>query len=230
MRRSAADHDAANQSAAFVAGLIGAAKDADEVLLAPFVAVDIGVIAKGGAAVLDAVAEDATNRLVQGATFCRAQRSGWRLRMQTREEQRLIGVDVADASDIALVQQRGFDRRAATAQRLPQDLRRKRVGERFWTELRQRVLDLVGEIDGAEFAHIDESQLISAIQVEDGSGERLGCGGVGAKSKRSGHAQMHDQRLVAVELKEQILAPPLDARDHGIAQLRLDLIRRASAQ
>ena len=56
--------------------------------------------------------------------------------MDPRAPERLVGVDVPDAGDRALVEERRLDRRAPAGERVGEALRRERGGERLDAEPR----------------------------------------------------------------------------------------------
>ena len=58
---------------------------------------------------VDAIGERAANGPMQPDDLCVRQRRRLAHRRDARAKQRLVGVDVADASDHRLIQQRGFD-------------------------------------------------------------------------------------------------------------------------
>ena len=63
------------------------------------------------------------DRVAQRLELPTRQPTGRTQRMDPGPEQRLVGVDVADAGDPALVEQKGLDRRRATARGAPQIIR-----------------------------------------------------------------------------------------------------------
>jgi len=118
------DDDATDNRAAVVTRFVSATKHTDKVLLLALRTVDIGVVAERCAAMGDSVLEDLANGLAQQPSFGRAQRAGRRFGIERREEEGCIGVDIADASDIAWVEQRRLDRLLATPPPLPEAIGR----------------------------------------------------------------------------------------------------------
>ena len=57
------------------------------------------------------------------------------------------------------------------SQRVPERVGREVSREWFGTELGQRLGELINEIDGSELADIDETELVSTVEIEDGAGE-----------------------------------------------------------
>ncbi len=82
--------------------------------------------------------------------------------MDARAEQRLVGVDVADARDLALVEQQRLDRRRAPARERAQVLGREPLVERLEPEARgeERLQRLRAEqqLARAEAARVDDHQ------------------------------------------------------------------------
>ena len=118
-------------------------------------------------------------------------------RMQPRLEQRLIGVDVADAGHDALVEQHRLEAAVGPAQLLAPfrgvDVGRLRSQAKCVKELPQRV-GVAKQRHAAETTHIAETQLLAAIlQVEQKVRmirRRLRAGRDG---ELSGHAQVEDE-------------------------------------
>ena len=105
--------DAADGGCADEAGLAGAPVDAVFQLKEAARAVGIDVIGDGGASELDGVAENIDKRGAQAGEFGAGEARGLAGGTDGGAEERLVGVDVADAVEEGLVEQRGLDGRAA---------------------------------------------------------------------------------------------------------------------
>src|SRR5579884_3613747 len=94
--------------------------------------------------------------------------------MHARPEQRLIGVDVADAGDVALVEQERFHRHATPAAALAQVLGAERIRERLDAEALSEVeperIRAVHEMPGAEPTWVDVQQAVPGIEPEPDPG------------------------------------------------------------
>lgn len=221
---------AADWGAALVAGGVGAAEDAHVVLLLALFAGGVGVVAEGCAAVGDAFFEDGADGVVECGALFGAEGAGGDFGVEAGEEQGFIGVDVADAGDAALVEQGGFEGDGAPAQGVPEGCGVEGVAERFGAELGEGVGHGVYDVDGAEFADINEAELVSIVELEDGAGERL-LGMVGrAEVEAAGHAEVDDAAASVVELQAEVLAAPLDGLEGASAQLGADVGGGSPAQ
>ena len=120
-------------------------------------------------------------------------------RVHARAEQRLVGVDVPDAGDPALVEQERLHRRPAAARERAQVLGAEAGVEGLEAEARaQEGVERgapVGELAGAEAARVDVEQLVAVVELEANAacgpaarpGRRAGsrsCAGAGAGSAR----------------------------------------------
>ena len=69
----------------------------------------IAVVAEGRAAVFEPIAQDLPDGFCQAPALLRAQAARRAARVNPREEQGFVGVDVAEPSDAALIEQEGLD-------------------------------------------------------------------------------------------------------------------------
>src|SRR5262249_54549226 len=114
--RAASQADALDGPPAIRTRFAGAAVDAEFLLILSLQAGAANVIADAGAALLDGPGEDFDDRIVQAPRLGGAEVAATAGRMQAGLEERLVGVDVADAGDHALVE----EHRVQTALRYPQ--------------------------------------------------------------------------------------------------------------
>ena len=127
MRASAADGDLLDGSAAGGARLTCAVVDAEVLLMVAVAALAVAVVSEGRAAVGEAVAEDVLDGFCELLALCLCQAAGLAARMDPCEEQGLIGVDVAEPRDAALVEQERLDGLLPAADGLREVRRRERV-------------------------------------------------------------------------------------------------------
>ena len=76
----------------------------------------------------------------KSATLRGTQRAGRCFGVEAGEEERFVGVDIADAGDVALVEECGFDWLLSPAERVPHRLNREIVRQRLRAELGQTLL------------------------------------------------------------------------------------------
>lgn len=105
MRTAAADGNLLDGSAAGGARLACAVVDAEMLLMAAVAALAVAVVAEGRATVGKAVAKDVLDGRCELLALCLGQAAGLAARIDPCEEQGLIGVDIAEPRDAALVEQ-----------------------------------------------------------------------------------------------------------------------------
>ena len=108
MRAAAADGDLLDGSAAGGARLACAV--AEVLLMVAVAALAVAVVAEGRAAVGKAVTEDALDGRCELLALCLCQAAGLAARIDPGKEQGLVGIDVAEPRDAALVEQERLDR------------------------------------------------------------------------------------------------------------------------
>lgn len=109
MRASAADGGLLDRPAADGARLARAVVDKEVLLMVAGFARAVAVIAEGRAAVCNAFAQDLPDGFCQAPALLRAQAARRAARVNPREEQGFVGVDVAEPGDAALIEQEGLD-------------------------------------------------------------------------------------------------------------------------
>ena len=166
-----------------------------------FLAVGIHVVADGRAAQRDGFVQNFLQRSVQLAQLLAGERRRTAPRADAGAKQRLVGVDVADAAQQLLIEQRALDRRLALAKELD-----KAIGLRLqWlvagsSETADGFLVEPHHRQPAEAPRIDEAQLAPGLQLEHGVGvlQQLIIGL--RHLHASGHAEVHDPLSVWLRL------------------------------
>src|SRR5262245_22222135 len=105
-----------DRGAAAQAGLALLVVDVEVLLVRPRLAVAIAIVAQGAAAVLDSLEQRDPDAGVQPGDLVVVKTIAGAQRVELSEPQRLIGVDIADPCDHALVEQQRLELRAAAAQ------------------------------------------------------------------------------------------------------------------
>ncbi len=133
-------------------------------------------------------------------------------RVDPRAVERLVGVDVPHAGDLALVEQERLHRRAARARERVQ-VRAREVGrERLHAEppreerLPRRRAER--ELAGAEAARVVEHQPAAAGEAEGHAAVARRLGRV--EQQRARHPQVHEQVDVVLQREDQVLAAAVE--------------------
>jgi hypothetical protein len=113
---AAGEGDALDGGSADEAGLAGALVDLVAELEEAADAVGVDVVGDGGAAELNGVAQDFDEGGAEPDELGAGEARGLAARADVGEEEGLVGVDVADAVEQGLVEQRGLDGGAAVAE------------------------------------------------------------------------------------------------------------------
>ena len=129
---------------------------------------------------------------------------------------RLIRIDVADARDRALVEQRRLDRRTPVREALREVSRL--VCRTEWLTADSGVdvgLDLVGleQEPRAEAPDVTVGDARAVIQLDHRAAVRVVAFRPGAVQHRPGHAQVDQQRPTRLEAHDQVLAAAVDRGD-----------------
>src|ERR1051326_5234967 len=122
MAASSADDDAFDRRLADQAGLMFAPVNAELELEEPFVAFGIDVIRNRRSASRNRFLQHLGDRLVEPSQLIARERSRATTRPHSCAEQRLVGVDIADAAQQLLVEQRALDRRLTFAEQVGEQL------------------------------------------------------------------------------------------------------------
>src|SRR5207342_3050542 len=152
-----------------------------------------------------------------------------------RLPQRLVGVDVADARDHALVEQERLHRRPPAGEVAAEPARRPLLRERLRPRPRtQVVLEPAGsdEPPCPEPALVGVDERRPVVETEDGADVRQLLAVLGAVVKPARHPQVDDERPARVEPEEQVLAAPAHAGERLAEKLGADddrVLRRGEA-
>src|SRR5215213_445824 len=106
-----ANDDANDRSVAARAVLPLAGVDEELFLHRPLLSLGVAVVVDRGAAGVDPGLQRRDDRVAQRLQVLGLHRTSGRERVQPGAEERLVGVDVADAGDLRLVEQKGLQRR-----------------------------------------------------------------------------------------------------------------------
>lgn len=106
MRAAPADGDFFEARAAAATGLPFAVIDVEMLLMMALATLTVAVIAERRTAVPEAFAQDLLHRCLQSLIFFARQAHGRTRGINPREKQRFIGIDIADARDAPLVEQK----------------------------------------------------------------------------------------------------------------------------
>lgn len=189
--------------------------DAMELLEAAGPAVGVVEVAEGAAFVLQGAAEDALDAARQAGDVGWAERVGGSERMNGGVEEGLIDVNVAQAGDQPLVEQGVLDRSGGAG---------KAAGEvggadaqRLGAEIFIRQAIGPQPEDPSKPPRIAESHFLPT-EGEDQVGMRAG-GSVGrGDAQPAGHAKMDVETVGVIELNDDLLSPPGDARNDTARQ------------
>ncbi len=156
--------------------------------------------------------------------------------------QRLADIDIAEPGDHALIQQQGLDRRRPAAkgagekggvERVAQRLDPEAVEQLVRVERRRRdeqheaeaARVVVGDA-GAVF-HMEDDVIVDRAPV---AGMMEAAGDLPLDAERAAHAEMHDERLVPVEIGQQIFGPPPQGENASACEPRGEVLREGEAQ
>ena len=157
--------------------------------------------------------------------------AGRALRRDAGAEQRLGGVDVADADDDPLVHEEILDRPPAPARAREEIVAVERVAERFGTEVAQQLVRAAGRLPepATEAARVVEAQQASRIEHEVDVVVRAQRDVGREHAQRPGHAEVHDHGA-RLGVQQQVLRAALDRRDALAAQVGGERFRHGPAQ
>ena len=164
-RRAPADDDARERSTAAVARLPPTAVGAELVLHRSVRAVRERVVTERRSLPLDALSQDIPHGAVQAAQLVRVEAARNPQRMQPALPERLVDVDVPEAGDRSLVEERRLERRAPPLEALAEPCCRERA-ERLGAEARgevRRELVLLEQLPRPEAADIAIADIRSIV-------------------------------------------------------------------
>ena len=157
------------------------------------------------------------------AELIAVERAGKTLWVEPGVPERLVHVDVPEAGQGPLVEQRGLQRGAAPLQPLAQSLRREGGDERLLAETRPEVrleLARLEQQPGAETPDIAVGDLAAVVERQQRAPVRVARERVGPQ--RAGHAEVDQQRTPRREPDDQVLPATVDVLDALSGQLRGD--------
>src|SRR5690625_314544 len=146
------------------------------------------------------------------------------------------GIDVTEAGDHSLIQQRSLDRALATLQRRRQSGTIEGIAERLRAQPLQILagLQFAGrkDIHVAETASVIEAHLSSLLGAQHDMVMRQEGRRVRRIDKQhpAGHAEVHQQDITAVQEHQEILCPAVDALDSPPLQPKNEIERQGKAQ
>ena len=182
-------------------------------------AVGVGEIAQRGAALFDGSAQHAFDGIREAATVGAAEAVGGTGGVYAARKQRFGGVDVADADQVALVHDVGFDGGGFAAGLCVEAVAVEGVVQRFVAQCGQarRWPGGVNQGDVAEAARVVQAQFVAVIKG-DGDVVVFFARAVGGDdAQRAAHAKVDMQREFGlVGVQDEVFAAPLDAGD-GVA-------------
>src|SRR5262245_9972158 len=214
IRRSGALGDAADRRAADRTWPAFALVDARHLIIPAVAGIQVPRLYVEPAVVGDRFAEHPQDLLAQqndpglGEPLCR------RLRIDLRAVQRLGRVDVAQAHDLRLVEQRELNLLRAAFERVVQILGRKFGAEGLGRELAQ-ILDAVESSRASdhhqpEMTLVVEQEFLAVVQPQHRMRVRGVFGLMVEINKPPGHTQMSDQRAPVRKTGEDVFAAPRD--------------------
>ena len=182
-----------------------------EQLESAFFTVGINIVAQGAAAVIDGSAQNDFDGAVEANDLLALEAMGGDGGVNAAVEKGFIGVDVADAGDEALIQQRCFDRTASPGKARNQFIRTH--CQRLGPEVFVMCLTVAQPPDAAETTGVAEAKLGVAGEIGDQVRVRLNGLGVGFYCQTAGHSEVDAEGVAGVEADENFLAAPCDAGD-----------------
>ena len=178
--------------------------------------VDVLLVGERRTAVLHRFLQRLHHRPVEPPHLLRGERVAHAVPSEPRAPEDLVAVDVADAGDELLVHQQRLQLGVALREHRPEVLPRHRGLERVDAEVRELgdlLLDGVGlgHEHLAERARVDEAQLPALGERDHDVGVlRHRLARALGPQQLTRHAEVDHQHVVAVELQQQVLPPPLD--------------------
>jgi hypothetical protein len=212
VRASLPDNDAADAGTADRAGFARPLVDT-EVILEVASAVDP---VDAGSVVAQTLAQGGPDAAPQAAGFVVRQAVAAAQGMEARPVQRFVGVDVAQAGDESLIEEKRFQRSGVSVEAIPQNARGKAIGHGFRPESPQYAGRVVHQEDLAELASVRESQIPAVLKVET----RVLESPIGRIRPHDGQVAAHlqvDEHRRVTERENEVLAPALHVVDAAAA-------------
>ena len=225
--------DAADGRFADQAGLPGAHVDVVAELEEAAFSCGVDIIGDRGAAEPDGLAQHLLNSTVEAVQFLRSEPCRHAAGAYFGAEEALVGIDVADAVQQALVEQRCFNGGASLVKELAEvgfgDAQRFCAGTAKASHIRGVPRCLFGDVqaDAAEASGIDKAELAPGTQYEHAVGVRWAGQVRIGDHQAAGHAEMHDPLdgftfWIALglgrEVEDDVLAHAIDALDGAASE------------
>jgi len=189
MSASSGEYDPLDRCTADLAGLAGAEVDAMFKLEKAAHSVGVYVVGDGGTAQGDCVLQDFLQSRVEAHELGAPDAAGHAAGADAGAEEAFVGVDVADAVEQRLVEQRGLDGQLAAAEELGEVFRSDGGGFGAGAGEGWRAGEFA-QFQASEAAGIDETHFAAASQCEAGVGVRGDRGVGGGDQQPAGHAEM----------------------------------------
>jgi hypothetical protein len=152
---------------------------------------------------------------VQAADLVRRERIRPSLRVDSRPEQRLVDVDIAQTADEALVEEDGLDLARSAPQALFQPCRREFTLERLTAKSLLKTIEIVSVRvdDAAELALIGETKIEAVRELDCQAFEAEWRLLMRDRAQPTGHPQVDDYGGVIVEVDNEVLGSSADTAD-----------------
>lgn len=224
--------------------------DAEGVLKIPQRPIRMHVIAQGGSARGQRLAQDRADFASQPIDLAGYERTGSPHRRDAGPMERLADIDVAEPGDPALIEKGGFDRGASVCERRGEGWRVKSVAERFEAEFLQvrmaRERPGLAKIHEAEPANVVVDQrdwrpfgggqlkphvvVCHMARLFEMEGARGLAGFAVFNNESAAHAKMHDERFAPINFGEEELGAPGQAREARTRQPGTEAGRKGKPQ
>jgi len=189
VRPAPGEDDTADRRAADEAGLSLAGIDAVLDLEEAGFTVGVDVVGDRRAAGADGGLKDGSKGFVEAREARAGEAAGNACGADAGAEETFVGVDVADAVEERLVEERGFDGKLAAAEEGDEVV--EGDGEGFASGSCKGAGSVKGE--AAETAGVDKAELAAGGEAEDGVGVEWERDGGGGDEEAASHAEVDDQ-------------------------------------
>ena len=153
--------------------------------------------------------------------------------MQARLPEDLVGVQVADAGQEALVEEERLQASAAAAElgaEAPGGELGERLGAESVVEERFQLGPALEQVDPTELSRVDEMELGAIVEAEREMGVARQRGAGLAQHQVAAHLAVDDQPAVAVQPDQEVFAPPIDGLEGSAVDGREELVGRGVRQ
>lgn len=193
----------------------GAAIDPEILLIVPGATVGVRERRKGCAAPVERFRQDRLDGCVETFDFDGVETARKSLGMKTGSEQGFVDINIAEAGDAPLIEERALEFGGAASESCGEETRSEPGLERFGAYRLFHTIELVRHQvqDAAKLALIREAEGRAVIEVEHEVLEPERRGGTWQDLKHAGHPQMRHEERVVVEGEEEVLAAAPDPSD-----------------